>query len=203
MPEAIAAFRAKAPDTSISMDVIARREVPTKMESQQFDIAIIALPFAYPDEGLIELGRYRGVCILPNSHELAGKQVIKLRDLARVDMVGLPNGTVGRTQIDQFFENAGLQYQPSLETSSAILGMVTAGLGAAIVDPFTALTAHPSKIAVRRLEPGIYYSYGMFLPVNRIPSAISKRMTDIVAETANKLGSGNVPDPGSVRSADN
>ncbi len=187
LPEAMAAFRAEAPAITISMDVIARRETAAKMESQQFDLAIIALPFAYPDEGLIASGDYRGVCILPKHHALAGRKNVRLSDLANVDLVGLPNGTVGRMQIDRYFGAAGLDYKPVLETSSAVAGLVAAGLGAAIVDPFTARTVDLSKIAVRPLEPSIVYSYGMFLPVNRIPSAISKRFTEILAATAKSM----------------
>lgn len=188
LPEAMATFRAQAPTTMLSMDVVARREVVAKMESQQFDLAIIALPFAYPEEGLITLGNYRGVCILPKSHDLARNKVVQLSDLARVDLVSLPKGTVGRMQIDQLFRTAGLEYNPVLETSSAVTGLVATGLGAAIVDPFTARTADLNKIVVRPLEPEIFYAYGILLPVDRIPSTISKKMADIVVETTNSFG---------------
>jgi DNA-binding transcriptional LysR family regulator len=187
LPEAIAAFRDEAPTITLSIDVIARREVAAKMESQQFDLAIIALPFAYPDEGLIASRDYRGVCILPKHHALADKRIVRLSDLANVDLVGLPNGTVGRMQIDRYFSAVGLGYDPVLETSSAVAGFVAAGLGAAIVDPFTARTVDLSKVAVRPLEPSIAYGYGMFLPVDRIPSAVSKRFTEIVVATARSL----------------
>lgn len=188
LPDVMATFRMKAPTTTLSIDVVARREIVAKMEGQQFDLAIIALPYAYPDEGIIDLGEYRGVCILPKSHPLAEHKSIQLSDLARVDLVGLPKGTVGRMQIDQLFRNANMEYNPVLETSSAVSGLVAAGLGAAIVDPFTARIVDQNKIAVRPLQSEILYAYGMLLPVDRIPSAISKRMADSVVEIVHSFG---------------
>lgn len=187
LPEAMATFRNEMPTITLSMDVIARREVAAKMEGQQFDLAILALPFAYPDKGLIPLGDYPGVCILPKFHALAEHDVVRLSDLANVNLVGLPNGTVGRMEIDRYFSAAGLAYNLVLETSSAVAGLVAAGLGVAIVDPFSARATDLNKIAVRPLEQKLIYSYGMFLPVDRIPSEISKRMADIVVNTASNL----------------
>jgi len=58
----------------------------------------------------------------------------------------------------------------------------------AIVDSFTARTVDRNKIAVCPLESEILYAYGILLPVDRIPSIISKKMADIMVETANTLG---------------
>ena len=134
------------------------------------------------------MGKYCGVYILPKSHPLADQKMIQLSDLAHVDLVSLPKGTVGRMQIDHLFRTADMEYNPALETSSAVSGLVAAGLGVASVDSFTARTVDRNKIAVCPLESEILYAYGILLPVDRIPSIISKKMADIMVETANTLG---------------
>ncbi len=187
LPEALTAFRRKSPASTISIDVVARREVRARIEAQNFDLALLALPVDYPPEASIAIGNYPGVCILPFDHPLAKKKTLQVKDLSDVGLISLPNGTVGRMHIEQLFASRGMEPAPAIEASSAIAELVAAGLGVAIVDPFTARAARADGIAVRQIEGGVLYRYAILLPANRSPSILSNALAKDIARVAKAI----------------
>ena len=188
LPGALEDFRQETQSSTFSIEIVARREALARIEGQQFDLAVLALPFEYPTEGLVDIGSYRGVCILPSAHPLSKKKSLKVQDLMQLGLISLPNGTVGRMQVDQMFNRSGMDHKPSIEASGGLAELVSAGLGAAIVDPFTASAARSGAIAVRKLNSKIYYRYGIFFPINRPRSRLSMKLAEIVERGARKTG---------------
>lgn len=187
LPEALAAFRQKSPASTISIDVIARREARARIEGQHFDLALLALPFDYPPEASIAIGDFPGVCILPVDHTLAKKKALQIKDLSDIGLISLPKGTVGRMHIDQLFESQGMEPAPAIEASSAIAELVAAGLGAAIVDPFTARAARSDRIVVRQIFGNVLYRYAVLRPVNRSPSILSNELAKTIVRAAKAI----------------
>ena len=187
LPEALTVFRRKSPASTVSIDVIARREARARIEGQHFDLALLALPFDYPPESSIAIGVYPGVCILPLDHPLAKRKALRVGDLSDIGLICLPGGTIGRMHIEQLFGSHGMEPAPAIEASSAIAELVAAGLGAAIVDPFTARAARPDRIVVRQIEGDVFYRYGILLPVNKTPSILSKELAKTIARVAKSI----------------
>jgi len=184
LPSALAEFRAEASGLSLSIEVAARRETLARVHGQQFDVAVLALPFDYPTDSLRDIGSYRGVCILPAKHPLSNKRTVKVQELAQFNLINLPVGTIGRSRIDQLFDSIDLEHKPIVEVSGGLLELVSAGVGAAIVDPFTAAAAHSDTIAVRELQPSIEYRYSIAFPANRPRSSLSVKFAEIVERVA-------------------
>jgi DNA-binding transcriptional LysR family regulator len=148
--------------------VVSRGELERRIEGQQFDLCAVALPFTYPSEHMVHIGRFPGVCVLHKQHKLAKQQKINLSDLAGEALVGLPQGTIGRMRIDQLFAAAGIDYKPQFETTAvAVNEFVEDGIGIAIADPFTAKSTSGSNVVVRQLEPTIHYEFAFMFPADR------------------------------------
>lgn len=187
LPEALTAFRKKSPASTISIDVIARREARARIEGQHFDLALLALPFDYPPEASHMIGGYPGVCILPSDHPLARKKTLQVKELSQVGLISLPKGTVGRMHIEHLFGSQGLEPAPTIEASSSIAELVAAGLGAAIVDPFTARAARSDRIVVRQIDGNVIYRYAILLPVNKSPSILSNELAKDITQVAKAI----------------
>ena len=168
MPKALRIFKDKAARVSVNIEVVSRGELERRIEGQQFDLCAVALPFTYPSEHMVHIGRFAGVCVLHKSHKLAKQQKISLSDLAGEALVGLPQGTIGRMRIDQLFATAGIDYKPQFETTAvAVNEFVEDGIGIAIADPFTAKTNSGGNVVVRQLEPTIHYEFAFMFPADR------------------------------------
>jgi DNA-binding transcriptional LysR family regulator len=168
MPKALRIFKDKAARVSVNIEVVSRGELERRIEGQQFDLCAVALPFTYPSEHMVHIGRFAGVCVLHKTHKLAKQQKISLSDLAGEALVGLPQGTIGRMRIDQLFATAGIDYKPQFETTAvAVNEFVEDGIGIAIADPFTAKTNSGGNVVVRQLEPTIHYEFAFMFPADR------------------------------------
>lgn len=184
-PAVVRDFRGMHPDVTIEVEVVARSELDRKVEMQQFDIAAIAMPFSYRSEHTVELGRFPCVCLLPKGHRLAKRDTLRLEDLVDEAMVGLPVGTVGRARIDELFRAASLAYRPIVETTAVALGEhVAAGVGNAIMDPFSADVAAGNKTTTRSLSPSLAYEFGLLFPSDRPRSALVGAIADVILDRA-------------------
>ncbi|MGI9476606.1 MAG: LysR family transcriptional regulator [Hyphomicrobiaceae bacterium] len=167
-PDVVRRFRDAHCNVTIEVEVVARTELERKVEMQQFDIGAIAMPFAYPTEFTLDLGSFPGVCLIPRGHRLAQQAAVKVVHLRDVPMVGLPVGTVGRVRIDDLFRADKLVYQPVVETTAVALGEhVAAGVGIAIMDPFSARAAVGEATVTRPLASTLSYEFGLLYPKDR------------------------------------
>lgn len=188
LPKALEEVQQAAGTLTFSIEAAARREALARVQAQQFDLAVLALPFDYPPEGLRDIGSYRGVCMLPAAHSLSRKLSLSVQELAEIGLISLPIGTVGRTRVDQLFDSVGIDHQPLVEASGGVAELVSAGVGAAIVDPFSAAAAPTSTVAVRRLDQEIDYRYGILFPISRPRSRLSEELADIIERVARAAG---------------
>lgn len=188
LPTALEEFRRGMASATFSIEISARKDALARIQDQQFDLAVLALPFEYPAEGLLDIGRYRGVCMLPSAHPLSKKKSLKIQELMPLGLLSLPVGTVGRMQVDRLFDDSELDHTPAIEATGGLTELVSAGLGAAIVDPFTAAIARSDAVAVRKLKQKIYYRYGILFPINRPRSTLSMKLAEVVEQVARRTG---------------
>jgi DNA-binding transcriptional LysR family regulator len=98
--------------------------------------------------------------------------VLQLADFAGQPFVSLSADDPYRRLIDARFAEADVPRTLRMETHSAaaVCAMVEHGLGLAIVNPLTALTAAASgRLALRRLAFSIPFSVSALLPLYRPP----------------------------------
>ncbi|MFY0614859.1 MAG: LysR family transcriptional regulator [Hyphomicrobiaceae bacterium] len=187
-PDVVRRFRDAHRDVTLEVEVVARSELERKVEMQQFDIGAIAMPFAYPAEFTFDLGSFPGVCLIPREHRLAQKAAVKVAHLHSEPMVGLPVGTVGRVRIDDLFRADKLSYQPAVETTAVALGEhVSAGVGIAIMDPFSARAAVGDATVIRPLASTLSYEFGLLFPRDRLQTALAYAFADAVKSYIKEL----------------
>lgn len=184
LPPALRTFRDVHPNITVALQTVPRRELARRLESQNFDLGFVALPCDYPDEGLVPIAGFHGMCIVPSEHPLAAADVVHLRDLHNETLIGLPTSTVWRMRVEAAFDELGLSFVPVIEAQVEIGDLVRAGIGLAIVDPFTARTAQMSGVVVRPLTPTITYEMAILFPVTRAQSRLAQALAAHAQRTA-------------------
>ena len=142
------------------------------MSAQRFDLGLCEQTAAPPGTRAEVLLTLDEVAVLPASHALARQPVLQLTDFADQPFVSLSANDPYRRIIDARFAEAAVPRTLRMETHSAaaVCAMVEHGLGLAIVNPLTALTAAANgRLVVRRLALSIPFSVAAVLPLYRPP----------------------------------
>jgi DNA-binding transcriptional LysR family regulator len=192
LPRVIAQFRLDHPEVTLSLKIVARREMRSWLEAQQFDLAIITLPIEYVENEFEHLVTVDGVCVLPHDHRLAAKSVINVTDLRGEPVIFSAPESPTRRRIEMIFQRSNVRCERTIETHSAasICEMVAAGLGVSLVDPFTASIYSAANIAIRPFRPAATYEFGLVFPTRRprapLVEAFASCVRHVTSKPANK-----------------
>jgi LysR family carnitine catabolism transcriptional activator len=129
------------------------------VQSGQSEVGITVSPIV--DIGLTAhpLGRQEIVAVLPpGSPGPAGRGRMSAAGLGRLPLVTNPVGTSTRTLLDAVFSNSGVSAQIAVETDQreAIIPLVLAGAGAALLPRAMAAAAAAQGAEVVALEPRVW-----------------------------------------------
>ena len=98
LPAAIAAYRASHPAVSFRLNRCYGEDAEARLMSLDADLSLIFNPIRAAHVHVAATVRQQIHCVMPADHRLAGKEVIRLRDLAGEDLV-LPSAHSGVRQI--------------------------------------------------------------------------------------------------------
>jgi DNA-binding transcriptional LysR family regulator len=98
LPAAIAAYRASHPAVSFRLSRCYGEDAEARLMSLDADLSLIFNPIRAAHVHVAATVRQQIHCVMPADHRLAGKEVIRLRDLAGEDLV-LPSAHSGVRQI--------------------------------------------------------------------------------------------------------
>lgn len=187
LPLAIRSFKHTHVDVTIALDTVPRRDLPRRLDGQQFDLGFVALPCDYPAESMVAERGFRGMCIVPPDHHFAGRTSLHLRDVIEEPLICLPQGTVWRTRLDAAIDELHANLKPAVEAQTEIADLVHAGVGIAVVDPFTAQTAQMSGLVARPVTPSISYEMAILEPVARPSNVLAKEFVRHARDAAAAL----------------
>ena len=194
LPAVIKEFTLACPGIHISHNLSSSESVFDWLGSHQMDIGIAALP-AHKTVAQIELLPCPPCyCILPAGSALAQSEVITPQDLADVPFISLMASSMLRRRIDAVFQAAGVQRKMVMETPYSLSAMQFAklGIGATIVDPFSAQALADEAILVKPFAPEIPYEFGLLFPGSAALSLAAQKFVDMLREKVRDAGSAHV-----------
>ncbi|HYM46647.1 MAG TPA: LysR family transcriptional regulator [Solirubrobacteraceae bacterium] len=158
MPLAIATFRASYPDVELTLAEGEPEEIVPRLRAGELDLALL-FEFALqtpPHEGMTrtELLEDPMYLALPREHELAGKERLRLEDLAEEAWVQTSRASPCARHVVRCCHAAGFEPNVSFESDDyqTVQGLVAAGVGVALI-PELALSVVREDIAIRALSP--------------------------------------------------
>lgn len=186
LPRAIATFLENHPDVKISFEHVSSRAVIDMLNEQRCNLGFMMLPLNSPSTYGEKLISTNMVCILPLGHHLANKDVIEPKDLDGEPMILHTRDAYQRLRIDALFTSFGVSVIPKIEsqTNAGISKFVAAGLGAAIIDPFTAIDFQPLGLVVKRFLPLMHDDFQVIVPTQRTPSLLARTFIEHVRQCA-------------------
>lgn len=139
------------------------------------DVGFAQGPLDFPNIEVEMLPPVASVAVLPEGHRLSEKSVLAPQDFVDEPFVSLEQTTPMRYRIDAIFSAAGIKRQTRVETPLSMIacGLVAAGAGVAIVDPFTAFEFSGRGIVVRPFRPAVLYDIGVVWASGRFRSALA------------------------------
>lgn len=169
LPKLLGQLLRQAPELQGSLKAYRSEEVLRRTEIQSCDLGFAAVDTLSPGVSSIEV-LCDCVCLLPPDSPLASLARITPKDLDTTPFIRSEKD-ITQARVDQVFARAGIKRQDILEVSfaSSTASLVAEGVGAAIVEPFTAHQARKLNPAVclRPFAPAIPFSFHILFPALR------------------------------------
>jgi len=159
MPLAIATFRASYPEVELTLAEGEPEQIAPRLRAGELDLALLfefaGQTFRAKDMTRLELLEDPLYLALPREHRLAGRQDLRLEDLAGEPWVQTSSSSPCARQVVRSCHTAGFEPNVSFESDDyqTVQGLVAAGVGVALI-PELALSVVREDIVIRALSPG-------------------------------------------------
>ncbi|WP_020186281.1 LysR substrate-binding domain-containing protein [Methylopila sp. 73B] len=155
LPELAADFLARRPTVDIALHGMNSPFVLDWVTNGQCDLGIVGQHFQHAGINVEMLPPVAAVAVLPGGHALAEKEVVTPEDLEGQDFISIAAPSLIRFKFDVVMQEHKARPRVRAETPLTMIacGMVAAGFGCAVVDPFTAKRYRGGNLVVRPFRP--------------------------------------------------
>ncbi|WP_433268613.1 LysR substrate-binding domain-containing protein [Actinosynnema sp. CS-041913] len=150
VPELVRGFRESHPGVRFRLVQGSRQSVLGQLSRGEVDLALVAPP---PVDGRYSFAVVREeelVLVVPPGHRLAGRDAVRVAELAAEDFVVLERGYGMRQITDELCAAAGFVPRVAFEgqETETVRGLVAAGLGVALLPRAGVAGAHPGELSL-------------------------------------------------------
>lgn len=186
LPRVLGAYLAERPDLEISIYGSISTQVVDWVASGFCEVGFAQLPLDFPGIDVEMLPQGQQVAIVPVGHPMAEKAVLAPDDFAGESFVSLEHPTQLRYRVDALFQAHGVPRITRIETPLSMIacGLVAAGAGVSVVDPFTAAEYRGRGIEIRPLRPSVNFEIATIWGTGRARSAVALDFAERVRAAA-------------------
>ncbi|MFM0673378.1 LysR substrate-binding domain-containing protein [Paraburkholderia sediminicola] len=183
LAEGVCRFSRSRPGVTTSLSMMPSLSILELTAANQVDVGFVQLMGGeYPGIDIIPFPAVEAVCVLPSTHALARKKIIRIDDLHGQPLISLSVNSPIRMRLEMAMDAAGVICERPVESTLAhsACRMVAGGLGLTVCDPFSATyTRYPGTVC-RRLEPAVSYEVAMVLPAHQPRSTIVTEFMNVI-----------------------
>lgn len=193
MPQVLAAARQRFPDIQVRLADQAQQLAIEAVRSGAADFAVlVGMDAVEPELEQQVLFDERFVLVCPAGHELAGRPLLTLQELAGWPLVLLDHSSGSRPLIDRAFARAGVAPQVAIDVGhpATAFRMVQAGLGASVL-PALSLPLPGAGLRAVPLEAALSRQVVLARRRQRSLAPAAQRLWDLIAT----LAAGGPPGP--------
>ncbi len=161
LPSVISGYRQSVSADFFLVDAVSNEQVLGQIATRKADFGIALETTPVPEvEGRL-LMEFEARCLLPETHRLAGREIVRAADLDGMPMIEVPRADHLCNPIAQVFSQRSNPPVQVIECAgaTAACAMVEAGLGFALLDPVAAYPFRQSRIWFARFEPCITFRF--------------------------------------------
>jgi DNA-binding transcriptional LysR family regulator len=188
LPPAVASFAIERPQVQVVVKALPTEQIVAGVRDRAFDLGLIYEPAAESDAYAAEVATTSHVaCVMPHGHPLAARASVTPSDLAGCRLVTFSPTTPIGARLEAAFREAGVPFQPMVDSSSSLISffMVASGAGIALVDSLAAASGAFPTLAVRdflpRIESRVVLVYPRDRPRSRLSVAFARKLTAMTA----------------------
>jgi DNA-binding transcriptional LysR family regulator len=176
MPRLVGLYLGQRPSLEIAVYGSISSQVADWVASGFCEVGFAQLPLEFPGLELEMLPRTAAVAVVPAGHRLAAKAVLTPADFAGEPFVSLEQSTQLRYGVDALFSAEGVPRETRIETPLSMIacGLISAGAGVGLVDPFTAEEFRGRGIEIRPFRPEILFDIAVVWGGGRSRSALAQ-----------------------------
>lgn len=187
LPRALLAFRQKHPKVAIHVEALHTPQIVSALLLREADVGFAFSPVVHPGLAHEPLADSRMVCVAPKGllpRAVVQAGVVELAALGEVPVVALDARDPVGLGVSQACREAGVGLQTviTVQTYHAALAMAQHGLGVALIDGCTALSADRAKVDVLQLAPELPVPVRALLPAHQPESVAVRAMLQCVRE---------------------
>lgn len=187
LPRALQLFRDRYPDVQISIESLHSPQIIAALVRQEADVGFVYSATAHPALAQEHLADSRIVCVAPRGMlqpQALQRQSVALSELVDLPVVGLDVRDPVGINLNQACRDAGVGLRAviTVQTYHAALAMAQQGLGVALVDACTALSADRAKVDVVALDPHIPVPVRALRPSGKPGSMAARAMVKLMQQ---------------------
>lgn len=184
LPQAIAALVADAPRARVSFEMLAPRDIATRLLAEEADVAFSSAAIDHPSLEVREIGQWRLVCAIPAAHPLATKKRFSVVDALRERLIVYGADAPQSVAIERWLEQHDVARNVAVEVRSgyAACAMAAAGAGISFVDELSARAHRPEGLVFRSLPRAPRFPLYCVFNVHRPLSAMSRRLIEMATQ---------------------
>ncbi|MBZ6075931.1 LysR family transcriptional regulator [Microvirga puerhi] len=154
------------------------------IQARSADIGFIRLPTEDAGFSVRPILRGETTCVMSKDHPLAAKAQIKLKDLARNDLILLGRQRSARHELEYELREAGAPHHCRVEVHSveAACACAAAGLGVAVVPALIASFFRSTELQMRPFRPTRFLDYGIVSLPGLPPSRAAEDFVEIFVQ---------------------
>lgn len=178
VPNAIARFRRKHPDVSVTLVVAGSSVIRDQVAANHLDLALTADEIDQTGVHATPFSEVPAMIALPPGHPLSDRPEIVPVDLDGEPFVALASEDTTRREAERIFAEHGVTPRVVVETaySMTVCALVLAGVGCGIIDPLNAPGFTDRGMVVRPLRPGLAFRTLLIKPPKK-PTRLAVEMT--------------------------
>ena len=191
VPDIIAQFAESHPHVQVELQTGTYDVIERMLRDNRAEIGFLRMPARQAGIALTPLIEAGTVCVLPETHLLAARRTIALRDLAGEPMILLGKARQPRHEIDQLFMAAGLAPRIRVEAHSVMSACALAarGLGITIVNGLMARDYAHLPVAIRPLRERLQHHFAFAMAAaGPVPDIADDFMASAADHLANLPG---------------
>lgn len=185
VPKAIARFRLKHPDISVTLHVLVSRDIRHLVATGQFDVGLAADEIDVTGVSHQLFLAPKAMCAIPVGHPLAYLEVIRPADLTGQPFIAYVPEDRARQRLDAIMDDAGVRLDIVVETiyASTVCALVAEGVGIGIVSPYVVGSLDRSKVILKPFEPALPIRTLLILPPDRPKSLLVRDFITALMES--------------------
>jgi DNA-binding transcriptional LysR family regulator len=191
-PRAMVLFREKFPEVTVHHEALHSPQITSSIVLQEADVGYVFSTTSHPALVQEKLAEHCVVCIVPKG--MLKPQITKTGSVTLEQLAGFPIVTLdGQDPLGNLLghivrdSDTGLREVMYVQTYHVALALAQHGIGIALVESCTALSANQSKVDVLRLNPAVPVPVHALRSSSRANSLIAKAFTRCMSQALQQV----------------